>query len=240
MSDFNENSSVSLSPFEILVNIYTNPTRAFSAIKARPNWLLPVIISIILGLASVYLLRDISVEEQKQRILRSERITEEQKDMFLEEFESPGFMRQYGYGFLTVILSVFVIYALIGLAFMVTGNFIMGGETSFKMNFVLAAWGSQIGILESFIKIPLMLSKSSTKVYTSLAVFFDPSESDTVLFKLFDAVDIFAIWKIIVFAIGFSIIYKFSRGKSYAAIVSLYLIYTIFAVGLSQLFGSFV
>jgi hypothetical protein len=134
---------------------------------------------------------------------------------------------------------VFAGYAIVALAFMVVGNFILGGEATFKQNYALFAWGSTIGIVESIVKIPMMLIKNSVEVYTSLAILMDSSESKTVMFKILNAFDIFAIWKVIVISIGFSILYKFSRGKSYSAIGGLYAIYILIAIGLSQLFGGF-
>ncbi len=239
MSDQAELTQKELSMLETFIAVFTNPEQAFQSIKARPNWLFPVIAIILFGILSSIFLADINIEMQKKAILDSERIQEEQKDMFLAEFEDPSFMRKYGFGIIGIAFYVFAGFSIAALAFMVVGNFIMGGSTTFKQNFTLFAWGSLIGIVESLIKIPLMVSKGTIEVYTSLAVFMDSSQSKTVLFGILNAIDLFAIWKIIVFAIGFSVIYNFSKGKSYAAVISLYVLYTLGAVGISQLFGGF-
>jgi hypothetical protein len=85
-----------------------------------------------------------------------------------------------------------------------------------------------------------MLSKGTIKVYSSLAVFLNSGEADSVLFKILDGFDVFAIWKIIVFAIGFSVFYQMTRTKAYTAITSLYIVYLIISISLSQLFKGFI
>jgi hypothetical protein len=239
MTDQGETTSKNLSVFETFVGIFTNPQLAFQSVKANPNWLFPVMILIIVGIVLSIVLSDINLDLQKQAILDSERIQEDQKDIFLTEFENPSFMREYGFGFLGIIFYYFAGFSIAALALMVVGNFILGGQTSFKENYALMCWGGLIGIVASIVKVPLMLSKNSIEVYTSLAILMDGSQSKTFMFKLLNAIDVFAIWQIIVLSIGFSVIYSFSKGKSYAAVISLYVIYTLGAIGISQLVGGF-
>ena len=101
------------------------------------------------------------------------------------------------------------------------------------------AWGFMVSIPEAVIKIPLMLAKNSIHVYTSLAIFFDPSESETVLFKIANAVDVFALWRVALWAIGFGVIYKFSAGKSYGVVGAWYVIWIVVSIALSSIFKGF-
>ena len=66
---------------------------------------------------------------------------------------------------------------------------------------------------------------------------FDPSEADTVMFKIANAVDVFALWRVVLWAIGFGVVYKFTQGKSYAVVGAWYVIWIVVSIALSSLFG---
>ena len=123
--------------------------------------------------------------------------------------------------------------------FWILGSFILGGSTHYRQVFSVYTWSSLITIPELIVKLPLILEKGSFDVFTSLAIFMDAAQSDTVLFKLLDAVDLFLVWKLTVFSIGFSVIYNFTRKKSYISIFSVYLVYVLVSIGLTQLFLGF-
>jgi len=71
-------------------------------------------------------------------------------------------------------------------------------------------------------------------VYTSLAVLFDPAKSGTTLFKLANAIDIFSLWRLFLWGLGISIIYKFSQGKAYGIVIFWYIAWTLISIGLSS------
>ncbi len=234
----NENSK-DLSAVQRIVKIYSDPAAAFESIRKNPTWLIPVLLTILLAITMILSTSDLQVEAQKEAILSSERMTEEQKDMILEGMEDSGPLKTQVLPAGMAVIGTFIYFAIAAAIFMMIGNLIMGGNTTYKQNFALFAWGSLIGIAEIIVKVPLMLSKGTYKVYTSLALLMDESESGTVLFQVFDAVDLFAIWKIVVFSIGFSVIYQISRKKGYMAIVPLYLIIVAISIGFKQMFSGF-
>jgi len=234
-----ESPVVSQNPVTTFIQIYTNPEQAFQFISKKPDWLFPVLIMIFLSLITIFLTSEIAVKEQISYINNSEMIPEERKAEIIEEMENPSAARKYIMPMVGGALGIFIVYAIVAGAFLVTGNFILGGKASFKENMALYGWGSMIGVLELIVKVPLMISKGSMKVYTSLALLMESTEPTGWLFRLANAADIFTIWKIIVLAIGFSVIYKFSKGKSYAAVIGLFVVYLGLSVMFGQLFSGF-
>jgi hypothetical protein len=233
-----DTQEVQLSTGTKLGLIFTNPTRVFESLTKKPDWLIPTLIIVILSVASAYFLRDITMEMQKERILASERIPEEQKDTLLQQFEQGGSM-QVIMGMVGAVVFVFASFAIVAALFMFTGNVVLGGQANYKTMLAVYAWGFMASVPEAIIKIPLMLAKNSIHVYTSLAILFDTSESETVLFKIANAIDIFALWRVALWAIGFSVVYKFTKGKSYAVIGAWYVIWVAVSIGLSSLFQGF-
>jgi len=230
-----------LSAVQRAVKIYSDPESAFESIREKPTWLFPVLVTIILALITIFSTTDLQLQAQKDAILKSEMIPEDQKDQILENMEEnqSSFVKTKILPSGMAVIGTFFYFAIAAGIFMMIGNLIMGGNTTFKQNFALFAWGSLIGVAETVVKVPLMLSKGSYKVYTSLALLMDESQSKTVLFQLLDAIDLFAIWKVIVFAIGFGVIYKFGKKKGYMAVVPLYIIIVAISIGFKQMFSGF-
>jgi hypothetical protein len=58
-----------------------------------------------------------------------------------------------------------------------------------------------------------------------------------LLFTLANAIDIFSIWKLAVWAIGFGVVYKFSSAKSWIAVGLWYVLGILIFYGLNTLTG---
>ena len=181
------------------------------------------------------------MEAQKEKFLRNDKITEDQRDLIIERFDeakdSPTRMIQPS---IAVIVITFISFATVAGIFLLVGNFVFGGKATYVQVLSVYAWGYMVAIPETIVKIPMMLAKNSAHVYTSLALLFDPSDSETVLFKLANAVDLFSIWRIALWAIGLGCVYKFSKEKSNFIVIGLYVIYVFIYIGISSLFGGLI
>ena len=218
------------------INLYIRPSRVLSTLKDRPTWWFPFTIIVIVTIISAFSTTDLQVKAQRDFINNSEMIPEENKVDMLDALDEQGLLNKQVAPAIGGALSVGISYLIIAGALLLFGNFIYGGQASFKQMFSLVSWGGLINLPELIIKLPVMLAKGTLFVTTSLAIFLSNSESKTLFYNLLDALDIFSIWKIIVFSIGFAIIYNFSMKKSYIAVIVLYLIYAGVSIGLGQLF----
>jgi hypothetical protein len=216
-----------------VILIFTNPSKVFANLKIYPDWLLPMVLILVFTIGSSFVLKDLGIAAAKQKILDSDQFPEEQKEQIIERMEQGGSL-QLVMGVVGPIIFIFAAFAIAAGVFYLTGNFIFGGTTTFKTMFSVYTWGYVVSILEALIKVPLALAKNSVNVYTSLAVFFDPAESDTTLFKLANAVDIFSLWRLFLWGLGISIIYKFSQGKAYGIVIFWYVVWTLISIGLSS------
>jgi hypothetical protein len=223
-----------LSIGQLLTTIFTNPAQAFTSLVAKPNWLIPVIIMLVLSLASGYLIQDITTEMTRERIIASEQIPEQTKDQILANMEAQaGSPLAYVQMVIVILVVVLVPIFFVAAVFLLAGNFIFGGESNYKTMLAVYSWGLMVSVPETIIKIPLMLMNKTIHVYTSLAVLFDTADSQTALFKFANSIDIFSLWRVVLWAIGFGVAYKFSKGKSYTAIGLLYVIYVVLYVVIS-------
>jgi len=219
-----------------IVGIFTNPKSVFENIRLYPSWGLPVLISIVVAIFFSFFTQDQMYEFQKEAIYESTMIPEEYKDTAIEKMEEKtGFQRNLESVGGSVV-NIFIVYLIGAGAFLLFGNFFLGGQASFKQVFSMFSWAGLIASLELLVKLPMVLAKGSIKVYTSLAVFLDPADYKTVFFQLMNVVDVFTIWKLIVWAAGMSAVYQFSKKKGYIASLTLYGIYLVVSIGISQIF----
>ncbi len=217
-----------------LVLIFTNPSKVFANLKIYPDWLWPMLLILVFTIASSFLLKDLGIREAKQKIQDSEQIPEEQKEVIIERMEQGGPL-QMVMGVVGPIVFIFAAFAVAAGVLYLTASFVFGGTSTYKTMFSVYTWGYIVSMLEGLIKVPLALAKNSVNVYTSLAIFFDPAESGTTLFKLANAVDIFSIWRLFLWGLGISIIYKFSQGKAYGIVIFWYIVWTLISIGLSSM-----
>jgi len=112
----------------------------------------------------------------------------------------------------------------------------MGGSAKYGQLLNITAWAFMINILETIIKIPLMLSKWSLEVFTGLGV-LGIGEKGTFINSLLAGIDIFAIWRIVLIAIGMGIIYnKQTRPYAVGMLIAWFALKLIGAGG-SSFFG---
>jgi len=222
-SSMEEQKLANLSVGQQIVKIFTDPITFFQHLRDNPTWLLPLILIILMSIAFASITKDQMLEYRKQMILDSEKIPEEFKDQSIEQIENMTPTAYYVQTVLGSVIGIAIVYVIGAGLFLLVGNFFLGGKATFKQMFALFTWANMVSIVEMLVKMILILQKNSMEVYTSLALLMDPAKSKTFLFQLLNAVDIFAIWKVILWAIGFGIIYRFSAKKSYVTVISIFL-----------------
>ena len=119
---------------------------------------------------------------------------------------------------------------------LIVGNTFMGGSAKYGQLVNVTAWAYMISILENIVKIPLMLSKWSLEVYTGLGV-LGVGEKGSFINSLFAGIDIFAIWRIVLIAIGMGIIYNKKTRPYTVAMLIAWFVLRLISAGISSFFG---
>jgi len=224
-----------------IINIYIAPSKVFEAVKDfnLKKAIVPLVILAVLGVVSFWAIQDLATEvgydTALERIENSSRIPDDQKEEIITQMEERMEGPQIT-GWVASALGGPVTVFFMALIALLVGNTIMGGSAKYGQLLNVTAWAYMINILESIIKIPLMLSKWSLEVYTGLSV-FGIGEKGSFINSIFNAIDIFAIWRIILMAIGMGIIYnKKTRPYAIAMLIAWFLLRLIGA-GFSSFFG---
>lgn len=220
-----------------IVGIFTSPRAVMEDIVAHPNWLIPLIIVLMLGMTNAYLFTDLGMQAGIEQVRNNPKMTQEQIDVATKAMQERMASPWRYVGIVAAPIFIVVACLLIAGVFLFSGNVLLGGEAKFKTIFSVVSWSSLIGVLAAAVNVPIMLAKQSLEEATSLSVLLSPDDKNTFLYKLLSKVEIFTIWEIAVMGIGLAVAYKFSTGKATGIVVAWWLIYVLISVGLSTLFG---
>lgn len=215
--------------------IFTDSGRALAELVARPRWLGAFAVVLLFSVASVQATYPLIMEARRDAIQQSQQVSGEQADVYLERLSRP----------LTPAVRVMMVFfQVIGQAIglvviagvlMFGGNILLGGESNFVTLLAITAHSWLVLIPKVILTVPLMLAKGSVAVSTSLQVLLSGDQWTTPLGVVLGAVDVFSIWMIVLLVMGISAAYHFSRAKSIALVVSLYVIMILIGMASSAL-----
>lgn len=221
-----------------LGNIFASPTKAFEAIDRKPTWILPLGLLIVVSVILTQLAFPIIMNAQLENLRNNPNLTPEQIQLYETQFtENVNTQR-----IVTVAAQVIgtpIVFLIVAGIFYFIGNILLGGDATYKKVLAVYCWSACILILSSIVLTPLIIIKESLSVSLSPAMLLSGDALGTKLYTLLSKFDFFTIWFLAVFATGFSLIYKFSKGKAFAAIGVSWGIWIAISVVFSDLFKKF-
>lgn len=222
-----------------VIGIFTNPERVFQYLRVKPDYILPLLLAVILTTVSSPFIYDIAINDQIANIEKNDSIPDDRKELIIDQIStSQEGSRKIIYMLVVPPISVLILYALISGIFLFIGNIILGGKARFVQLLSIYSYSYLIVmLLGMIIKIPLILARQTTQINLSPAVFFSPEQVGQAIFNFIQSFDIFNIWFIVVFGIGFAVIYAFSKPKGIISVFIAWLLYVlIFKVWLAIAF----
>ncbi|SUZ54979.1 uncharacterized protein METZ01_LOCUS7833 [marine metagenome] len=227
----------------LFINIFTDPIVSFQELKKINDWktsFMPLIVLMLLGAVSLLLLKelyyDVQLEQSVKWIENSSQIPDDQKEDALksvyESLENPRpfsilimWLTNVFAGPLRIIMTTLIVLMIV--------KFFFGESTRYSNLLPYVSFSYLITVLETVIKIPLMINKWSIDVYTGLGL-LDISEKGTFINNLFAAMDLFSVWRIILIGIGLSVYYK----KSAKPFIIAIFVYWLFQISIFAALGS--
>lgn len=195
-----------------IMMVFTEPSKLFSTLTSKTDWLVPLIIIVIatgaLGYFVAPMVIDSRFEVITEKFSDNPQVTSYLEHLYEEEKANPV---KWFYPFLWIIMP-FIILSLISGICLITGNFVFGGKSNFWPVFNVVSYAALIGLLGDVLRGMLMIFKKSAYVYTGLGL-IKPIDDGSVLYYLFSQIDIFSIWRVIITGVGLGIIYKMNSQK---------------------------
>src|ERR1700687_4183651 len=150
------------------------------------------------------------------------------------------FTKIFSYLFFVFILLWYVIVAAVLLA---TLKFGLSAEVKFKTLFALVIYSSLPGIVKAILAIVSLLAGVAgdaftfqNPVATNPGYFVDPA-ANPVLYSFLSPLDLFAIWTMILAAIGITCISKVKTGTAFAVVFGCFAFVVLMGVGFTAAFS---
>jgi len=222
-----------LSEASRLSAVFFDPRRAFSDIAARPRWVVPLLLSLLVSLAFVYTFsRRVGWEHYLERTLetnpRTENLSLEQRRQIVEQ-QLP-LVSAFGYAgaALGAVFSALVVSAVL----LFVANVVFGAQLLFRQMFALTCYGflpnalaGLLGILMMFLKAPEDFDLENPTAF-NIGAYLDPQATPKWLVAVASSLDLFSIWVILLLALGMATASrKLSYGKALAAVLAVWVLW---------------
>ncbi len=218
-----------------MLDIYFAPTRAFARLKEKPTWWLPLVITVVVTLAvTAVTLQFFDWQAQQERAIdamRNRNMTEEQIEQATEQmakFWSSPLLR-FGMPLASALVmqlaAVFVLALIYNLAMP-----LLGASGNYLKSLAVVCLASLVSVPAGLVKLLLVLLKRSGEVSTSLLL-AAPGIKSGFLQVLLGRLDPFAIWQLVLVAIGLKTVFDLKGSKPYVLVFLVWLAFTlVFAV----------
>jgi hypothetical protein len=217
-----------LSLIQRFVGVFTSPLETFEDIAKRPDWVFPLLFAVIATMLITQLLVPVILADTQsspsyQKLMERDDLTADQlEQMQALQTKSVTYFSALGAGLMILLMSLLVAAVLL-----FVGNILFGGKATYKTMFSIYCWSGLVGVLGYLVRFPLALSRGTMKIFLGPAVLFPPEAQDSTLFNLAASFDIFVIWRIILLAVGFTAVYRFSLAKSGAILGGMFVVQVI-------------
>jgi len=229
-----------------MVGVFADPSATFASLTRhvalphpsdsermvdRTRWWAPVVLLVVIGVGvASYTVPHFVVPMQEQAVreavadrgLSPEQVEEAVR--MARTFTMPSAV-------LGAVVGTFAtLFVVAGIVHLLTRA--VGGKGTFRNARAVVAYSMLVSGVGSLVKLPLMISKKSPFVETSLALFRPDLEPSDKLYKLLNGFDIFTVWWIVLLVVGLAAGYRVSRARAAAVVVGLWIIVLIVSMHL--------
>ena len=229
-----------------LLGVFISPGKTFQSIAARPTWIVALLVLVVLGAGIGQIINartDQRAAIQKTVAKFGGNMTDKQLDEAVERAEHPKpVVRAFSIVVGVILQSVFYLLPafLFWLIFKVTGS-----EMPFKSSFSTYLYASMPIALATLLTIPVVLSRASVLpvealtggLLTSSPAFLLPEGTSVTLRGAAAAFDVFNLWTVVLYVLGYRIVARVSTAMAVSAAVILFLLGMGFRVAMVAFLG---
>jgi hypothetical protein len=197
-----------MSPWARAVAVFARPGSAWTGLDRRAQWWFPLVVLVVVGLASAAILHDRAVvpmiTERWEQMVDSGQMTAEQLQRMEAGMRGPGGLIMT---LIPQLIAMPLIMLLLGLGISLGVGFLLGTKLKFRLAFEIANWASLVTLPATVITSVLAWSKETMRgIHLGLGVLVpmsDPPEKLQVgLASFLDAIGPFNLWFLVVAVIG--------------------------------------
>jgi hypothetical protein len=240
-----DNAAPPMSEASRIINVYFDPKKAFADIAARPSWIAPVVLLIVVACAFTYTYTtrigwDRYIRQTMENSSRGQNMTADQRETAISQ--GAKFAPIFGYAGSVIFIPVAALVIGGVLLGMVK---VMGGSPTFKQMFGISAHAMLPGLISSLLAIVVMFIKSPDEFNLqnptafNLGAFMEPPPSSgKFIYSLATSIDLFSFWTILLLAVGISVaVRRFTFSKALTAVLVPWAVYIIVKSGWTGFFS---
>tara|TARA_B100000676_G_scaffold187849_1_gene184722 strand:+ start:306 stop:1022 length:717 start_codon:yes stop_codon:yes gene_type:complete len=218
--------------FSSLVNTLTAPKETFEKISEDYGFkeaMAPLSVIMILAVISSMILSDQIADLQWDQIQQSlndnPNISEEQKQEILGSqydriYSGSGASAIFIYASSAISWPVRVLFW--SLFSMLISNLILGSKNKFGKVFTVASFSYLPSVVEYLVKTPIQYSTDNMMIFTGLGA-FGIGDQGSFINNFLSGIDIFAIWRVYLTAVGFTFLYTSKINDTLRALAILWM-----------------
>lgn len=235
--------------FSRIFGVLFSPKATFASIAARPTWILPVIIAVVLGLCFTTAIgKRVGWRSVIEKQIASSAAAQKQMDQLPADQREQALDTRVKiapyFGYTLNVIAPFIGVLLFAAVFMGIFNAVLGARIGFKssLGVMSYAWLPQIvtllfALVILFIKDPSTVDIQNVVASNPGAVLSD--DSPKWLVALLGSLDLFSFWTLITLSFGYSAAdpKKISFGKALGTFIVIWLFYVAVKVGIAVAFS---
>ncbi|MPZ20094.1 MAG: hypothetical protein GEV06_19585 [Luteitalea sp.] len=202
-----------LSLWSRVIGIFTAPRDTFATIVAHPRWLGVLLLTTLVGAGGMAAFVATPVGEQA---VLNEQIRQQENRGQPMSSEDVARFREFAPRFKFFFPAAVLVFAPI-VAFLLAGlllgyGAILGGSGAYKQVLAIVTHSGVVTLLQAVVLHPLNYLRGSMQTTTTLGAFFPMLAPDGFMGRLFNWVELFMLWQIILMAIGLAVLYRRRTG----------------------------
>lgn len=212
------------------IGVITSPKATFQSIVAHPKALgMLVLTTLIIAVCTTLPMTTEAGREAAldQQVKQMESFGMKVDDEAYARMQRTSAMTPYFTAAGIVVMSPIMAFILSGIVFAIF-NAAMGGTASFKQVFTVWVHASAISTLGAMLTGPFNYFRGATTSATNLAILLPMLPEGSFFGRLAGMIDLFAIWWVIVLAMGLAVLY---RRKTQSIAIAFFSIYAVIALG---------
>lgn len=217
--------------FQRVIGVLFSPNETFASIARQPDWVVPLLLILVVSMVSgiVFAQRVDFGAPIREAMEQNKNVTPEQADRAVRIGSAAAKIFAYCAPVVSLIFLLIIAGVLL-LAFRV-----MGGEGDFRQALSVTTYSWMPGLIKSIIITAIMAARSVSAadlpiLLRSNLAFLVPMKDNPLLFTLLSRLDVFSFWLIALLVIGFAFVSKFSKAKSAAIVISLWVVATLLSL----------
>jgi hypothetical protein len=228
-----------------IVNTFIAPSKTFADLSRNANWWAPFLLLVIVSTIFAYAVgTKVGYGKAGENVLQMrpkqwdaiQSMKADERDRVMQKVEKQTMIGTY----MAPVINLVVLLIVAGVL-LASFKFGVNAKVSYKVALAIVVYATLPGVVRYLLATLTLFAGISPDAFnvqnpvaTNLAILFNPTDNP-VLYTMGSMIDIFAIWTLVLTAIGFTCVSKVKRGTALGIVFGWYIAFMLLITGLTSL-----